>query len=143
MISPEQIPPRVAVVDDEEPICRALRRLLQAAGFDVRTFTGGAQFLASLKQPQLTEHKPDCVVVDIHMPQVSGFDVLATVSRMQPPIPVIAMTGRHREETRQAMLAAGAVAYLTKPIDEPTLLEALKAAISRNGDDVGQPAVRA
>ena len=134
--------PRIAVVDDEEPVCRALMRLLRAAGFDVTSFTCGAQFLASLQQQQ-AQQKPDCVIVDIHMPQVSGFDVLAAVSCMQPPIPVIAMTGRHRDETRQAMLAAGAVAYLPKPIDEPALLEALKAAISRNGDGVGRTSVSA
>jgi CheY-like chemotaxis protein len=136
--------PRIAVVDDEEPVGRALMRLLRASGFDVTTFTCGAQFLASLpQQAQQHQKKPDCVIVDVHMPRISGFDVLATVSRMQPPIPVIAMTGRHHEEMRQAMLAAGAVAYLPKPIDEPALLEALKVALSRDGDGVGRTAISA
>jgi DNA-binding response OmpR family regulator len=135
--------PRIAVIDDEEPVCRALMRLLRAAGFDVATFPCGAQFLDSLQQQNAQQQKPDCLLVDIHMPQVSGFDVLAAVTRMQPPIPVIAMTGRHREETRQAMLAAGAIAYLHKPIDERTLMDALKAAMRRNGDGVGRAAISA
>jgi FixJ family two-component response regulator len=119
--------PLVAVVDDEEAICRAMMRLLSAAGHDVATYSSGAGFLDSLR-----DRRPDCAIVDIHMPLVNGFDVLASVSRMQPPIPLIAMTGRHRDQTREAMLAAGAVAYLHKPVDERTLLDAVTAAISAN-----------
>jgi FixJ family two-component response regulator len=118
--------PLVAVVDDEDCICRALMRLLSAAGLDVATYLSGTEFLDSLRG----QRPPDCVIVDIHMPHVSGFDVQTTLSRMHPAIPVIAMTGRHREEARQAMLAAGAVAYLHKPVDERTLLDAVTAAIS-------------
>jgi FixJ family two-component response regulator len=132
-------PPRVAVVDDEESICRALMRLLRAAGFDAATYTSGAQFLESLRHGQ----RPDCVIADIHMPGVSGFDLQASVSRIQPPIPVIAMTGRHRDETRQAMLLAGAVAYLQKPIDERTLIDAVTAAISRNRSGAGRAVISA
>jgi FixJ family two-component response regulator len=114
----------VAVVDDEESVCRALLRLLRAAGLEAVSYSSGAQFLDSLNAT-----RPGCVVLDIHMPHASGFDVQARVSQMRPPVPVIAMTGRHREETRLAVIAAGAVAYLCKPVDEHALLDAVAAAI--------------
>ena len=67
----------IAVVDDEEAVRTALRRLLRSASLDVETFSSGAEFLESVK-----EHQPDCVVLDLHMPQVSGFAVQACRRRL-------------------------------------------------------------
>ena len=60
--------PLIAVVDDEESIRKALTRLLQSAGLDVETFTSGVTFLASI-----ANRRPDCVVLDLHMPAMNGF----------------------------------------------------------------------
>jgi FixJ family two-component response regulator len=117
--------PLIAVVDDEESVRRALVRLIRSTGLDAVTYASGGEFLQSLEG-----RRPDCVVLDVHMPQVSGFDVQAVVSRMQPPVPVVVITGRDTEETRQAVLEAGAVAYLRKPVDEQTLLAAVTEALS-------------
>jgi FixJ family two-component response regulator len=118
--------PLVAVVDDEESIGRALKRLLRASGLEVVTYSSGGEFLDSLKA-----NRPDCIVLDIHMPQVSGFDVQAFVSRMRPRLPIVMITGRDAEETRQSVIEAGAVAYLCKPVDEQALLAAVTAAIAQ------------
>ena len=62
--------PLVAVVDDEDAIRKALKRLLRSAGMGVETYASGSEFLASL-----ASHKPSCVVLDIRMPGMTGFDV--------------------------------------------------------------------
>ena len=116
--------PLIAVVDDEEPVRRALKRLLCSAGFDVETFASGAQFLDSLPG-----HRPDCVVLDLHMPHVNGFEVQERLTRGQDPLPVLIITGQDTDESRQRALDGGAVAYLRKPIDDQTLLAALADAI--------------
>jgi FixJ family two-component response regulator len=124
--------PLIAVVDDEEPVRRALKRLLRSAGFDVETFTSGAQFLDSLPR-----QRPACVVLDLHMPHVNGFEVQERLTRAQDPLPVLVITGQDTEESRQRALDGGAVAYLRKPIDDESLLAALADAIAgQRGDTI-------
>ena len=115
----------IAIVDDEESIRRALTRLLRASGMDCRTFSCGIDFLKSVRDCHF-----DCVVLDVHMSRVSGFDVQASLARMGAGIPVIVITGRDSDETRQRVMAAGAVAYLRKPIEEQVLLSAVANAVA-------------
>jgi len=103
---------------------RALRRLLRSAGLDVETFPSGAEFLDSLKS-----HRPDCVVLDLHMPQISGFAVHTRLAEAGIPLPVVVITGHDSDETRERALAVGIAAYLRKPVDDQTLLDAISAAI--------------
>ena len=90
--------PLVAIVDDEEPIRKALTRLLRSAGLDVESFPSGGDFLASLPN-----HRPDCVVLDLHMPVVSGFDVQTRLA--DSGVPVVIITGHDSDETRARALA--------------------------------------
>ena len=115
----------MAVVDDEEPIRRALCRLIRAAGFDVEAFSTGADFLASVE-----EHSPDCVVLDLHMPGVNGFDVQVRLADLAHTVPVVVITGYDTPEARERVLAAGATAYLRKPVDADTLLDAIASALT-------------
>ena len=117
--------PLIAVVDDEEPVRTALRRLIRAAGNDVETFASGDDFLASIE-----DHVPDCLLLDLHMPGLDGFEVQARIRQDVPRIPVVVITGHDQPETRGRALAAGAVAYLLKPVDEETLFAAIAAALS-------------
>jgi FixJ family two-component response regulator len=117
--------PLIAVVDDEEPVRIALRRLLRSAGLDVETFPSGAEFLESLKL-----HQPDCVVLDLHMPRVNGFAVQARRAEAGIGLPVVVITGHDSAETRERGLAGGVSAYLRKPVDDQTLLDAISAAIA-------------
>ncbi|HEY7117679.1 MAG TPA: response regulator [Tepidisphaeraceae bacterium] len=116
--------PLIAVVDDEESVRRALRRLICSAGLDVEAFTSGDEFLGSLAR-----RLPDCVILDLHMPQVSGFDVQARLTQQRRRLPVIVITGRDSDEVRQRALDGGAVAYLRKPVDDQTLLDAVAHAL--------------
>jgi FixJ family two-component response regulator len=114
----------VAIVDDEESVRKALQRLMSSAGIAVETFASGAEFLDSLKR-----QRPACVVLDLHMPGISGFEVQSRLAQANDKLPLIFITGNHTEETRQRVTRAGAAAYLVKPVDDELLLAALTAAI--------------
>ena len=123
----DQTRPLIAVLDDEPKFCKALARLLQSHGFSVVTFTIGKVFLdACATRP------PDCVVLDLHMPDMNGFDVQERIARLDSPMPVIIMTGHDTEETRSRAMAGKPMAYLRKPINEETLLDAIELAIRSN-----------
>jgi len=119
--------PLIAVVDDEEPVRIALRRLLRSAGLDVETFPSGVEFLESL----LTR-RPDCVLLDLHMPLMNGFEVQARLAESSAPVPVVIITGHDSTETRDRALAGRPVAYLRKPVNDQTLLDAIELALTHN-----------
>jgi len=117
--------PQVAVVDDEQSICIALQRLIRSANMDVKTYRSGEEFLNSLQNA-----RPDCVVLDLHMPKLTGFDVQARLAQMATRVPVIVITGHDTPETRARAIANGAAAYLLKPVDDRMLLDAIADAIA-------------
>ena len=112
----------VAVVDDEEIVRRALDRLLRSAGLKVVTFGGGAELLACV-----LDLAPDCIVLDLHMPGISGFE---TMDFLPCNCPVVAITGHDSPDARAG--AKRAAAYLCKPIDDQTLLDAISEAIRKS-----------
>lgn len=116
--------PFVAVVDDEEPVRKALKRLLRAAGLEAEGYASGKDFLAA-------EQRPDCVVLDLHMPVMSGQQLLRQIRGMSARIPVVVITAHDTPETREQCLLAGAVAYLRKPLDDRLLLNAISAALGK------------
>ena len=89
----------IAVIDDEEVVRRAVLRLC------------------------------DCVVTDLHMPTMTGMQLLLQVRRMSSPPPVLVMSGSGTPEEREDGLASGAAAYLVKPVDHGVLLKAIAAAV--------------
>lgn len=115
----------IAVLDDESSVCRAFERLLQSAGFDVVTFSRGSDFLESLELRQ-----PDCLVLDLHMSPMSGFEVQTRLRHSASRIPVVIMTGHDTQESYERVMGAGAVAYLRKPVDDSLLIETVVAAIA-------------
>lgn len=102
-------------------MCRALQRLLVAAGFTVDAFASGEEFLRSIR-----ESVPDYVILDLHMPGMTGFEVQERLAEARVPVPVIVITGHDSPEARERALAAGAAAYLCKPADEDVLLAAIE-----------------
>jgi len=115
----------IAVVDDEESVRIAIRRLLRSANMNAETFSSGAEFLESVKG-----RLPDCVVLDLHMPQVNGFAVQARLEETGSRVPVVVITGHDTPENRERALAGGAAAYLRKPVDDEALLEAIQQAVN-------------
>jgi FixJ family two-component response regulator len=124
--------PLIAVVDDEEAVCRALKRLLNASRLEVVTFSSGKAFLEALAST-----RPDCAVLDLHMPGLSGLDLLKCLANAGESVPVIIITGRDEHGAYGACLAAGALAYLPKPLDHAKLLQAIEKALLRGHSEAG------
>lgn len=124
--------PWVAVVDDEAAIRRALLRLLRSAGLAAQGYPGGAALLAELGdgQAEPMHGQPYCVVLDLHMPGMSGMELQAALARFAPRSKVIVMTGQHSPELQAQARAGGALAYLLKPMNDQLLLDALASARS-------------
>lgn len=114
----------VAVVDDEEPIRKALCRLLRACGFAAEGFASGQIFLDSL-----AARRADCLILDLRMPGFTGLQVLEELKSFSRALPTIVITGHDEPETRANCLSAGAAAYLRKPFDEESLLQAINHAM--------------
>jgi FixJ family two-component response regulator len=119
-----KLAPLIVVIDDEQSICRALKRLILSAGMEVEAFTSGADLFEFLKTKS-----PDCLVLDLHMPVMSGFDVQARLAHSGSKLPVITITGHDTPESQQRVMDLGAAAYLRKPVSDRILLEAIKSAI--------------
>lgn len=113
------------MVDDEESVLKALERLIRAAGLGVETFLSGIDFLDAMRTRQA-----DCVVLDLHMPTMNGFEVQARLAQMGMRLPVVVITGHDTPESRARALAGGAASYLLKPVDDNLLLDAIAAAIA-------------
>jgi len=116
--------PLLAVVDDDADVRVALTRLVSSAGFAVETFASGAEFLRSIE-----DHEPDCVVLDLHMPDMSGFDVQGALADGHAAVPVVIITGHDTPEARARAIQLGAKVYLRKPVNDEALLAAIGTAI--------------
>jgi FixJ family two-component response regulator len=117
--------PLVSVVDDDLDVRTALARLISSAGLVVETFASGAEFMRSVD-----DHEPNCVVLDLHMAGMSGFDVQGRLAAEHAALPVVIITGHDSPQSCQRALRLGAKAYLCKPVDGEALLSAIGAAIS-------------
>jgi FixJ family two-component response regulator len=114
---------RVAIVDDDSSVRNALRRLLTTSDIVADAFASGQEFLAALP-----ETEPDCVVVDLKMPEIGGLDLLRTLAERSAKVPVIIMTAFDTPKSRADSEMLGAVAYLRKPFEEGALLSAIDTA---------------
>ena len=114
----------LAVVDDDADVRVALTRLMSSAGFHVETYAGGAAFLQSID-----DHEPDCLILDLHMPEMSGFDVQGALAIGHAAVPVVVITGHDTPQSRARALKLGAKSYLCKPVDDEALLAAIDSAI--------------
>lgn len=119
-------PSVIAVLDDEPKMRKALRRLLSTHGFRLEDYERGDEFLAALPS-----HSADCLVLDLHMPEMSGFEVLAALADRHVTTPVVVVTGHDAQGIEERARALGASAFLTKPVDESALLQAIHEACAR------------
>ncbi|MFM0150442.1 response regulator transcription factor [Paraburkholderia sp. RL18-085-BIA-A] len=115
----------VAVVDDDESVCRAIKRLLHSAGIGAETFSSGDEFLDTLAA--IPSYRPACVILDIQMPGTNGLEVQRQLAPMG--VPIIMITAHDELSIRQAALGSGAAAYLRKPFNAAILIKAVEMAI--------------
>jgi FixJ family two-component response regulator len=121
-----ELPPTVYVVDDEPAVLKSLDRLLRSAGFRPKTFGSARDFIA-----QHQADAPGCLVLDVTMPGFTGLELQQWLALARDPLPVIFITGYGDVPTSVRAMKAGAVDFLTKPVDEQALLRAIKDALRR------------
>ena len=119
--------PNVTVVDDDFLVLRALDRLLRAAGFAVQTFSSARDFLR-----ERTADCTGCVVMDLSMPELSGLELQQALAASADPRPVVFISGQGSVPSSVEAMKAGAVDFLTKPVDEHKLLAAVRIAIGKD-----------
>jgi FixJ family two-component response regulator len=117
----------IAIVDDDASVRKALARLLTAWSFEIETYGSVRDFLASLATA-----KPDCLVVDLHMPDLTGFDLQRQLAQTGMQIPTIVVTAYNEPGLRELCQSAGATAFLLKPLDGSTLIGVINAATGRH-----------
>jgi FixJ family two-component response regulator len=120
-----QVKPFVAVVDDDESVSRAIKRLLRSTGLAADTFKTGDDFLDMFDS--IPSYRPACVVLDIQMPGSNGLEVQQRLAGSG--IPVVFITAHDETDVRKQALAAGAAAYLLKPFNDDVLIKAVRTAI--------------
>ncbi|WP_027152831.1 response regulator [Mesorhizobium sp. WSM2561] len=116
----------IAIVDDDASVRRALARLLVAFDIEAKTFATGAEFLESL-----SHGPPDCLMLDVHMPGMTGLEVQLSLAESGIHLPVIIITAHDEPKAIGQTLKAGAMACLSKPLDEMVLLETIHSAFGR------------
>lgn len=116
----------VYLLDDEPGMVRALARLLRSAGFTVQGFTTPGAFLEAF-QPGLES----CLVLDVAMPELDGLDLQKRLTRDGILVPIIFLTGHGDIPMSVRAMKAGAVDFLTKPVNDVDLLHAVRAALIR------------
>lgn len=116
--------PSVAIVDDDDTVRRALRRLVVSLSYDAASYSSADEFLASLSLGM-----PSCALMDLHMPTLKGLDVLRLLRDHRVNVPVIIITGLDQPGMREKCIAAGASAYLTKPAGRAEIASAIETAI--------------
>jgi len=115
----------VAIVDDDELIRESLGGLMKAAGFPAVTFASGEEFLNSGEQENTA-----CLIVDIRMQGMSGLELQSKLSKDDRRIPIIFIMAHRDENTRMQALRAGAVKFLTKPVDKGVLIDSVRTALN-------------
>jgi FixJ family two-component response regulator len=123
----------VYVIDDDEPIRRAFERLLRSANIVVETFSSVEEFFSGERQSDNA-----CVIVDIRMPGLTGFDLQGELASRGIRIPSIVISASDDVQTRERARELGAVAFFRKPIDDQALLDAVWWAISEAKGKSGQ-----
>lgn len=124
--SPDRTRPIVHIVEDDRSALTATARLLQAAGYAVRTYSTAADFLAAAPT-----RSTGCVVLDLQLPGASGLDLQRMLAANDEPLPVVFLSGRAGVRESVEAMKGGAVDFLSKTDDGSQLLDAVARAIVR------------
>lgn len=121
-------PVSILVVDDEAVLAEMISMALRYEGWNIRTAADGASALAAAR-----EARPDAVVLDVMLPDISGLEVLAALREQHPELPVLLLTAKDAVEDRIAGLSAGGDDYVTKPFSLEEVVLRLRALLRRSG----------
>ena len=118
----------VSVVEDDQLLSQIHEKALEVAGYSVEALPSAADFLASGRLAET-----DCVIADVHMPGMTGFELYRRLVEMGYTTPTILVTAYPDDDVRARALNEGVVRYLPKPVDEKRLIQCLRAAL-HSGD---------
>ena len=121
--------PMIAIVDDDESVCRALKRLVRSLGMEADTFLSGREFVDLIEA--MPSFHADCVVLDVQMPGMNGLEVQRLIMAAGSRLPIIFITAHDEAGVRERALGMGAVAFLRKPFDDELFIRTLRAALGR------------
>lgn len=116
----------IAVVDDDELVCRAIKRLLLSVGIVAETYSSGEEFLGTIAS--IPSYRPACVILDIQMPGLGGLEVQRQLA--SSGVPIILITAHDDLAVREEAFASGAAGYLQKPFNAPILIAAVEKALA-------------
>jgi len=119
--------PVVLVIDDDHDVREGLKALLQSVNLDSRTYRSAPEFFRSKPPDQIS-----CLILDVRLPGLSGLDFQAELAKANINIPIIFVTGYGDVPMSVKAMKAGAVEFLTKPVREQDLLDAVRAALDRD-----------
>jgi FixJ family two-component response regulator len=122
--------PIVHIVEDDESARLATARMLKAAGFVVETHATAMEFLASASRSA-----PGCVVLDVQLPDINGLDLQARFIDSPAALPIVFVTGRGDIPMSVRAIQAGAVDFLTKPVQKQPLVDAISRALQRDAEN--------
>ena len=114
---------QVYVVDDDDSVCRALKCLLLTFGFEVKTFPSSEKFFSSI--PNCAE---GCLVLDIHMPGLDGWETIKRIIKSGSTRPVIIISADKNGHLKDQALKAGAIGFLQKPFNDQALVDLINLA---------------
>jgi len=117
----------IAIVDDDPSVRKGLERLIRSLGWKTESFGSAQEFLAS---PRI--NAPTCVVLDLQLPGLSGLDLQKQMTEAGVETPIVFLTGHGDIPASVKAMKAGAIEFLTKPVDEQDLLNAIQEAIERD-----------
>jgi FixJ family two-component response regulator len=117
----------IVIIDDDRPFLESLRRLIRSLGYAVDVFPSAADFLASSRLREAS-----CLIADVNMPSMTGFELFRHLVQIGHPIPTILVTAYPTEADRARAMKEGVICYLRKPIDEPTFSRCLRVALRTN-----------
>ena len=129
--------PTIFVIDDDASFRNAVARLLHAGGYAVQTFASATDFLESFRGCT-----PGCVLLDVHMPGLTGLELQSALARAENPLPIVFVTGQGDIPTSVQAMRAGAEDFLTKPIRKAVLFPAITRALARDAQEREQRARR-
>ncbi len=116
------------IVDDDDATRESLRFLLECEGIEVETFASGSQLVAGPSWPPET----GCIILDVHMPGMTGLEVLERLRDLGSKVPVVVVTGHPNAGNRNRALQAGALDYLEKPLGDGRIVELVRRALENN-----------
>ena len=128
----------VCVIDDDEDVCKALKRLLRSIGLTVETFPSPQAFLS-----YPLADRPSCLVLDVQLPGQSGLDLQTALEQADLNIPIVFVTGHGDVPTSVRAMKAGAVDFLEKPFEDRHLLDCIHRALDASRERRADRAERA